>query len=113
MQEMLIPAARRGDFAAFSSSLYHFGYQSGLSFASIQGGAYNGPRLQQIVETIQSLGITGVGQSSWGPTIFALCPDELSARVLAEQLRRTISDADITITATANHGARLIYCTIP
>ena len=107
LHDRLLPAARQGDFQAFSDSIYRFGYQSGMCFASIQGGAYNGPRLQQIVETIRSLGVRGVGQSSWGPTIFALCPDEPAAQNLVDQLWRVVMDADIAITATANHGARI------
>ena len=31
-------------------------------------------------------GIRGVGQTSWGPTVFAICPDNSVARNLAEQL---------------------------
>jgi beta-RFAP synthase len=107
VQKRLLPAARQGSFADFSASLYRFGYYSGLSFASVQGGAYNGPRLSQIVESIRQLGIEGVGQSSWGPTIFALCPDEAAAQTLARQLRVTMNDCDVSITATCNHGARI------
>lgn len=105
MKESLIPAAKQGDFAEFSASLYRYGFQSGLGFAAIQGGPYNGPVLQRLVEEIRSLGIEGVAQSSWGPTIFALCRDEPTARSIAVRLALTVPDADMTITASCNHGA--------
>ncbi len=110
MHDRLLPAARRGDFVGFSASIYRFGYQSGLNFATVQGGAYNGPRLHQIVETIRTLGVEGVGQSSWGPTIFALCPDDSAAHELADRLPQLLADSDVTIAATWNHGAR-VHCT--
>jgi beta-RFAP synthase len=109
VHERLLPAGRRGDYAEFSASLYRFGHRSGLSFAAVQGGAYNGPRLQQIVERIRELGIKGVGQSSWGPTIFALCPNEDTAQSVANQIRPSVSDADVLITATCNHGACVVW----
>jgi beta-ribofuranosylaminobenzene 5'-phosphate synthase len=107
MEGRLLPAARQRDFTEFSASLYRFGYKSGLCFAAVQGGAYNGERLQRIVDQIRDLGIEGVGQSSWGPTIFALCPDEGSAQSVANQLRQSVSDSDVAVTATCNHGARV------
>jgi beta-RFAP synthase len=105
MHDRLLPAARYRAFAEFSASLYRFGYQSGSMFACVQGSAYNGPRLQQIVAAIRALGIEGVGQSSWGPTIFALCPHELAAQELAKRIRPSALDSDLTIAATCNHGA--------
>lgn len=110
LHDHLLPAARQCDYLEFSDSVYRFGYQSGMCFASVQGGAYNGARLQQIVKTIRSLGIRGVGQSSWGPTIFALCPDESTAQKLVDQLKLIVADADFAITATANHGAKISDC---
>jgi predicted sugar kinase len=105
MHDRLLPAARRGDFAEFSSSLHDFGYQAGSMFALVQGSAYNGPRLQQIVAAIRALGVEGVGQSSWGPTIFALCENDVAARELAERIRPSVPDSDVMIAATCNHGA--------
>ena len=107
MRDQLLPAARQADFDKFSASLHRFGYQSGLRFKSVQGGAYNGPRLQRIVATIRALGIEGVGQSSWGPTIFALCPDDSAAQACEDQLRRRLEDIDVTISTTCNQGAQV------
>jgi beta-RFAP synthase len=105
--QRLLPAAERGDFDAFAHSVYRFGHQAGLSFATTQGGAYNGPRLTQIVRAARALGVAGVGQSSWGPTIFALSPDHTSAQWLADSLRDepATRDAQIWISRPRNEGA--------
>ncbi len=82
----LIPAAQAGDFARFSYSLYRYGHLAGMCFSARQGGAYASPALSMLVERIRSLGSVGVGQSSWGPTIFGLVDSDRSARQLAEEL---------------------------
>lgn len=105
----MLPAAARQDFAAFSDSLYAYGRLAGQCFASIQGGPFHGPRLSGLVALIRSLGVTGVGQSSWGPTLFAVLPDDahaeefvgrLSAHAAADRLQ-------LAITAPSSHGARI------
>ncbi|MCI0361330.1 MAG: hypothetical protein L0211_22840 [Planctomycetaceae bacterium] len=109
VREHLVPAAATGDFPAFAESLYRYGHQSGLCFAPRQGGAYNGPLLTRLVQQIRSLGAAGVGQSSWGPTLFAVQPTQAAAENLVERLRgatRTQS-LDIIITTPANRGARI------
>lgn len=105
----LLPAAARGDFAAFSASLFDFGYYAGLGFARQQaGGAYNGPRLTQLVERMRSFGAVGVGQSSWGPTLFALCEDETAAERLADRVRDSEGESVVVdITEPDNRGARV------
>ena len=83
-----VPAAARGDFEQFSESVYHYGRLAGQCFAPIQGGPYNGPHLEQLVDVIRSLGVRGVGQSSWGPTLFALLPEQAAA----ERFQRCLSE---------------------
>lgn len=109
VREHLVPAAATGDFPAFAESLFRYGHQSGLCFAARQGGAYNGPVLTRLVEQIRGLGADGVGQSSWGPTLFVVQPNQAAAEQLVARLpsiadRRQI---DIVITPPANQGARI------
>jgi beta-RFAP synthase len=105
----LIPAAAAGDFANFSESLYEFGHLAGLSFASRQGGAFAGPRLAALVEWLRGQGIDGVGQSSWGPTLFALTASERSAIELVAKLqgRPDGKTLELSVARPENHGARL------
>ncbi len=70
-----VPGAASGNFVEFGESLYRYGYQAGMLFAKRQGGPYAGRRATELVDWIRGQGIRGVGQSSWGPTIFALLAD--------------------------------------
>jgi beta-RFAP synthase len=82
----LIPAGRTGEFERFSESLFRYGLLAGECFASCQGGPFASPGLARLIATLRRLGIRGVGQSSWGPTLFALVESEAAARALVEQL---------------------------
>ena len=87
LRQNLLPAAAQGAFTAFSKSLFRYGQLAGSCFATQQGGSYNGPRLTQLVDHILELGIAGVGQSSWGPTLFALLPTPTEAETFCDKLR--------------------------
>jgi len=105
----LLPAAGDGRFEEFSESLYRYGHQAGLCFAARQGGAYASPRLAARVETIRGLGVRGAGQTSWGPTLFALLADQAAAEAFVERLRGRLPDdqLDLSIAAPDNRGARI------
>lgn len=75
----IAPAIRDTDFAAFCAATEQYNRQSGELFAAVQGGAYNGDATTHLISQIRTAGFTGVGQSSWGPGVFAWHPDEASA----------------------------------
>ena len=83
----LVPSALAGCFDTFSESLYRFGHAAGMCFADAQGGAFATPMLQRRIKALHEMGVPGVGQSSWGPTLFALLANEESASNLADRLR--------------------------
>ncbi len=102
----LIPSAKAGQFERFSESLYRYGYEAGLCFAAKQGGAFASPRIAELVETIRSQGVRGVGQSSWGPTVFALLESPTDAQGFSGQMRKQLgSDYPLTIAQPNNTGA--------
>ncbi|MAR08586.1 MAG: hypothetical protein CL681_01260 [Blastopirellula sp.] len=107
LREDLIPAIMRADFQTFARSLTEYGYQAGMCFASVQGGPYNGPRLSALTERMQALGAAGVGQSSWGPTLFAVLPDATTAEQFGAELQQHEPDVQIAIAASCNTGATL------
>ena len=101
------PAAEAGDFARFSRSVYRFGYQAGLCFAGRQGGAFASQRIAELVEAARNLGVEGVGQSSWGPTVFALLANEEAARRFAEAIAaRLQADDTCTVVRPAAVGLK-------
>ena len=76
-----------GDFDLFSESLYRYGEAAGMFFAARHGGPFATPAIARLVEAIRELGIRGTGQSSWGPTVFALAADETSADEFIANIR--------------------------
>ncbi len=109
VETQLLPAARAGNFEAFSESVYRFGHTAGLCFAEIQGGAYNGAQLSEIVAAARRLGVAGVGQSSWGPTIFCLLRDEQRASEFIARMRLELTNFTVnyTLAAPANCGTQI------
>jgi beta-ribofuranosylaminobenzene 5'-phosphate synthase len=113
LRERMLPAAAQARFDEFSESVYQFGRLAGMCFADKQGGPYNGPQLTALVETIRALGVRGVGQSSWGPTLFALLPDEPAATEFLRRLNDRCSSDNLEtwVSAPNNHGARVHVAT--
>ena len=66
----LLPAVAEVDLAAFGAALTEIQGLVGQGFASAQGGIYARPELLTLVENLRSVGLVGVGQSSWGPTLY-------------------------------------------
>jgi beta-ribofuranosylaminobenzene 5'-phosphate synthase len=103
----LLPALVEGDFAAFGEALHEFNARSGEMFAAVQGGVYAGAAVADAVGLVRSLGVKGVGQSSWGPTVFAVVKDDESATDLALRVRQHFGPGltQTIITRACNHGA--------
>jgi beta-RFAP synthase len=79
VQQRLIPAARNGEFEGFGESLYRYGVRAGMCFASQQDGGFATRELAERVARFRQAGVAGVGQSSWGPTLFAIFASEAQA----------------------------------
>lgn len=76
IEKRLLPAVESADFAQFCESVRTYNYNSGMFFAEVQGGAYNGPQITACIQHLTKVGFPGVGQSSWGPTVFVFCEHE-------------------------------------
>jgi beta-RFAP synthase len=109
VRDRLVPAAATADFEGFAASVYRYGRWSGECFAARQGGPYNGPVLTKLVERIRDLGGEGVGQSSWGPTLFVAQPSQAAAEDFAQRLSAVSTGEELhtIITPPANSGARI------
>jgi beta-RFAP synthase len=79
----LLPAAAAGDLDGFGDAVYDFNRRAGEPFAEAQGGPYASPEAADLIGKLRLIGVRGVGQSSWGPTVFAVVgsPDD-AARVV-------------------------------
>ena len=97
----MAPAARHGEFARFSKAVCEYGFQAGLCFESVQGGPYSSPAIEQVVNALRDLGVYGVGQSSWGPTVFAFVESATLADEVQESLRQQIDPNEWEIIQTS------------
>jgi beta-RFAP synthase len=68
----VLPALVERDLPAFGEALHEFNRKAGEWFAAWQGGVYSHPRVAELIALLRREGIRGVGQTSWGPAIFAI-----------------------------------------
>lgn len=107
-RETILPSLLQQDFETFSEAIYQFGKTSGSYFADIQGGPFNGKRITEMIELVRRLGIKGVGQTSWGPTIYILAPSESEAETVANLLQpHLLPDESLQISGPQNQGYTL------
>jgi predicted sugar kinase len=93
----------------FGEAVYQFGKWAGECFSAVQGGPYASPEIERLVESIREYGVPGVGQSSWGPTVFAVVECDEEARRLKEWVRgqSCYKEFEITVARPNNSGARV------
>lgn len=87
----LLPAVAEHDLPAFGAALAEIQVRVGQGFAPAQGGTFAGPARGGLVPFLRSLGLVGVGQSSWGPTLygFAAADPDRETALVARVLDRT------------------------
>ena len=83
----LVPAAARGDLDAFGEAIHEFNRRAGEPFAAAQGGAYASTEIAGLIAGVRKCGVRGVGQSSWGPTVFAVVGSADTALSLVQRFR--------------------------
>ncbi|SMF88958.1 beta-RFAP synthase [Azospirillum oryzae] len=82
-----LPALAEGDAVRFGAAVTELQSVVGDHFAPAQGGRFSSPDVAEVLRWMPSVGATGVGQSSWGPTGFAIFGDAGSAERAAEGAR--------------------------
>lgn len=111
----MIPGLEQRDARRFGEAVYEYGCLAGDCYVSLQGGRYANRLCEELVQRMREFGISGVGQSSWGPTIFGLCEDALQAEALFAHLRERYSENEmhLEISQPMNEGARLVMSEDP
>jgi predicted sugar kinase len=106
----LLPAVLEHDLAAFGSALSAVQEIVGTCFAAVQGGRYGCIEAEGLVERLCGVGLQGVGQSSWGPTLYAFSDAPLPDRHrVLERLRNDPAFADYSLdwTVASLNGAKM------
>ena len=109
----LLPAVEERDLAAFGDALSDIQHQVGLGFAPAQGGIYADPKLEALSKVMREMGLVGIGQSSWGPTIYGFgCFDEVSQATIQRELslQFLLPPSRIFWTRASAAGARIENC---
>lgn len=96
----IVPAARAGDIDAFGGAVHEFNRRAGEPFAAAQGGPYASPEVAELIAEVRKVGVQGVGQSSWGPTVFAVVGDGDTAMSLVLRFGRRVP----TVVARISEG---------
>lgn len=106
----MLPAAIEGDAVHFGQALTRVQCLVGDSFAAVQGDRYANPISARLIEIWLEKGALGAGQSSWGPTVYALAVGKEQTATLTrtaqEFLRRQGGGQVFTVRAAAQ-GARV------
>ncbi|MDZ4689568.1 MAG: hypothetical protein SH850_31210 [Planctomycetaceae bacterium] len=104
-----LPAMARGDFATAARTMWEYGQLAGEYFRAVQGGVFASPRMAQLARQLHTEGVTGIAQTSWGPTIAVLCADHIQADALRAQLAADSAwnDLSVRITRGLNAGAEI------
>jgi beta-ribofuranosylaminobenzene 5'-phosphate synthase len=107
----VLPGAASVEFAPFAAGINRVQQLLGEHFAPAQGGAYTSAAVGRIVQFIKALDPgAAIGQSSWGPTGFAILPSQASAEAALQLLRaERLLEPGLTLSIVAglNRGAVL------
>jgi beta-ribofuranosylaminobenzene 5'-phosphate synthase len=92
-----LPAALTDDLLGFGEAITEIQTLVGEQFAPYQAGPYSSERGRAVAEFARQQGAAGVGQSSWGPTVFALVRGPDAARELVGRIRGFVGDTPIAL----------------
>jgi beta-RFAP synthase len=102
-----LPALAEGEIAEFGAAINEIQSVVGDYFAPAQGGRFASPAVE-VLQWLTQEGIAGVGQSSWGPTGFAIVASAARGERLVATARErwpTGSGLSFELRAGRNTGA--------
>lgn len=84
----LLPALLEQDIDEFGSALTMIQKNVGAAFSPYQEGMFHSRATEDIIEFMLRIGAKGAGQSSWGPSAYAVVEGEQSAVGLKNKVRK-------------------------
>lgn len=114
----VLPGAAGAEFAPFAAGVTHIQRVLGEYFAPAQGGrAFASAAVERVIEWVASAEPgAALGQSSWGPTGFAILPSQARAQALVDALQAAQVVAPslaLSIVAGRNTGASVQDLRLP
>ncbi|MGL6078783.1 beta-ribofuranosylaminobenzene 5'-phosphate synthase family protein [Methyloversatilis discipulorum] len=104
-----LPALAERDIDMFGAAINELQHCVGDYFAPAQGGRYTSALVSSVAEHLAGLGAACIGQSSWGPTGFALAASEADANAMVASARTRFAQAEgleLMVCAARNEGAQ-------
>ena len=87
----MLPALVEKDIVNFGQALTSIQRMVGDCFAAVQGGRFANPLSERLVDFLLDRGAAGIGQSSWGPTVYGLVEGKEKARQLVQEVQSFIA----------------------
>lgn len=110
MLMQIIPALLEQDLDCFGRGIAQVQREVGDYFAPVQGGRFASSSVGDALCWLEEQGVPGVGQSSWGPTGFAIAGSERQARALEDAARdrwRDVGGLRFTVLSARNRGGEV------
>lgn len=105
----MLPALVNEEIEKFGKSVSKIDELAGKAFSNTQGGIFKDKLLKRIKDKMVGLGVQGVGQSSWGPTLYGIVNSESEAERIRNNLNNFLDKESIPgkicITSADNKGA--------
>ncbi len=104
----LIPAIIDDDLYEFGDALSEIQQLVGDIFKNVQGGVIASSVGRRVLDVFREYGLVGLGQSSWGPTVYGFT----SSNHVAENVRKAVGDiyggrVEVVIGRPRNRGAEI------
>jgi beta-RFAP synthase len=104
----LLPALAEADLPTFGGALTAIQEITGRWFAPVQGGMFAPGPGAELIDRMCEWGATGVGQSSWGPTVYGIVDGEDAGRRLSDCVRAALGgDGQVFEGPFRTSGARV------
>ncbi len=106
-----LPAIAERDLPAFGQAIQALQAVTGDYFAPAQGGGrYTSRLVTAVLKQLQISGVHCFGQSSWGPTGFAVFANQLEAETRLKQLNDTFAhepNLEFVLTKANNQASQI------
>lgn len=107
----LLPGLVRAELEPVADALAAVQRAMGEHFASFQGGErFASPAVAEVLDWLESRGVRGSGQTSWGPTGWAIFPDAPSAEAARREAEQRFASTGLCfrIVAGRNRPAEIV-----
>ncbi len=105
-----LPALVETDCTRFGAAISNIQAITGDYFAPLQGGRFTSSDVETITAFLFENGATGIGQTSWGPTGFAIFPEEAMACSVIDRFDKDMkhyANIELLICKASNKPAKI------